>query len=184
MTDLVSRHIHHPPAFPLHPMDPLHTTTSLLPFGSSGSIASRLSSTCSLRSSTVTDGLRTPPPEMTTASYTEASFAHSNGSLKQFNPMAQDPGVSKTLDSFRSSQQHHSLQRLASASPLQPHPQAYSSQNNQSEELRRRGSKSAASMVVPDSISSTRVNLADFAAQVGFAPPVRPVCVRQLLTPP
>lgn len=128
----------------------------------------------------VTDGLRTPPPEMTSAmpTYQPTLPAHKYaGPVKQFDPIVSSTGPLKAFDNVR--EPLHSNPALANTgarSPIQkptttdgarnPDFRPIQPQEQQPDQQGTPARSSAASMVVPSSINSSKENLGDFAAQV------------------
>lgn len=134
----------------------------------------------------VTDGLRTPPPEMpSTSTYAPAAHPHVQyGPLKQIEPpIAGSHGVSNMLNTFREPVYNHPMpattQTTRSQSPkqiLNPMESSRTQQENQivraqAQPTRRQStsSRSGSSVAfVPASINNTKGSLGDFAAQVGY----------------
>lgn len=146
-------------------MDPLPFSTSVSSFMSA--TIRRFPPSCSFQSSSVTDGLQTPPPEMIpSVTYSRPRYASQNVPPTQINQPIHDSGVSKILN-FSQSVSQNIEQRRSNPNPLQQQQSTTNYSQPQFDESNKKKIVPAASLRVPDTISPVGGNLADFAAQVG-----------------
>jgi hypothetical protein len=157
MLDIIARSHVHPPPPAYQPLDDFRSSSFFQagPFGVHPPPSRQPSHPRASSLPPVKQGLRTPPPDMTTGPL--LSFG-SGPRGQQFEPQISSTGVEKILDSFRSNTQTSQPVRRPSLYSSQPEP-----------EIQRRRSTSTqngASLTVPSTINSSKGSLAEFAAQV------------------